>query len=52
MICSFLTNDNIYRYISSTGNNLTPYSIAIGEENIYFLTPYFKFIKRENIDDN
>ena len=30
MICSFLTNDNIYKYISNVGNNLTPYSIAIG----------------------
>ena len=44
MICSFLTNDNNYKYFSNMGNNLTPYSIAIGEEKIYFLTPYFKFI--------
>ena len=34
------------------GNNLTPYSIARGWENIYYLTPYFKFIKKENIDEN
>ena len=34
------------------GNNLTPYSIAIGEENIYFLTPHFKFIKSEKDSDN
>ena len=44
MVCSFLTNDKIYIYISSVGNNLTPYSIAIGMENIYFLTANFKFI--------
>ena len=50
MVCSFLTNDKIYKYISNMGNNLTPYSIAIGWENIYYLTPYFKFIKKENID--
>ena len=31
-------------------NNLTPYSIAIGWENIYYLTPYFEFTKKENID--
>ena len=49
-VCSFLTNDKIYKYISNMGNNLTPYSIAIGSENIYYLTPYFKFIKKENID--
>ena len=34
------------------GNNLTPYSLEIGEENICFLTPHFKFIKREKTDDN
>ena len=37
MICSFLTIDNIHRNISSMGNSLTPYSIAIGDEkNIFF----------------
>ena len=53
MICSFLSNDKIYKYISNMGNNLKPYSIAIGMENIYYLTPYFKFIKKEkiNVDD-
>ena len=50
MVCSFLTNDRIYKYISNMGNNLTPSSIAIGWENIYYLTPYFKYIKKENID--
>ena len=45
MICSFLTNDNIYKIFSNMGNNLTPYSIAIVEENSYFATPQFKFIK-------
>ena len=49
MICSFLTNDNIYKYISSMGNNLTPYSIAVGHENICFLTPHFKFIKEKRL---
>ena len=50
MVCSFLTNDKIYKYISNMRNNLTPYSIAIGWKNIYFLTPYFRVIKKENID--
>ena len=48
----FFSNDNIYKYISIMGINLTPYSIALGDENIYFLTPHFKFIIREKIDDN
>ena len=52
MICSFLTNDNICQYITKMRNNLTTYSIAIGEENIYFLTPHFKFIKRDRIVDS
>ena len=49
MVCSFLTNVNIYKYISNVGNNLIPYNIAIGEENIYFLTPDFECTKREKI---
>ena len=52
MVCSFLTNDRTYKYISNMGNNLTPYSIAIGWEIICYLTPYFRFIKEENIDEN
>ena len=52
MVCSFLTNDEIYKYISNMGNNLTPYSIAIGYENIYYLTPYFKFIKKDHFKEN
>ena len=45
MVCSFLTNDRIYKYISNMGKNLSPCSIAIGWENIYYLTPYFRYIK-------
>ena len=52
MVCSFLTSDGIYIYISNMGNNLTPRNIAIGWENIYYLTPYFKFTKKESIDEN
>ena len=48
-ICSFLTNDTIYKYISKMGNNLTRYSVAVGEQIIYFLTPHFKFINKNSI---
>ena len=51
-VCSFLTDDIIYKYNSNMGNNPVPYSIGIGWENIYYLTPYFRFIKIENIDEN
>ena len=50
MVCSFMTNDNIYEYISNMGNNLSPYSIAIGEKNYFLLAPNFKFIKKNKID--
>ena len=33
------------------GSNLILYSIARGEEIIYFLTPRFEFIERENIEN-
>ena len=49
-VCPFLTNDKIYKHLSNMGNNLTPYSIALVYENIYYLTPYFRYIKKKNID--
>ena len=52
MVGSFLTSDNIYEYVSNMGNNLTPYSIATGEENYYLLTPNFSFIKKDKIEYN
>ena len=52
MICSFMTSDNIYEYVSNMGNNLTPYSIATGEENYNLLTPNFSFIKKDKNDYN
>ena len=51
-VCSFLTIDDKYKYISNMGNNLTPNSFAIGDEYIHFLTPHFKFIKREMIKND
>ena len=48
-VCSFLTNDKIYKCISNMGNNLVPYNIAKGWENIFYLTPYFRYFKKENI---
>ena len=50
MVCSFITSDNIYEYIPNMGKNLSPYSVAKGEEKYYLLTPNFKFIKKDKID--
>ena len=52
MVCSFLTCDRIYEYISNMGNNLIPYSVAMGWDNYYLLAPNFKFIKKDKIDYN
>ena len=32
MVCSFMTSDEIYEYVSNMGNNVCPYSVATGEE--------------------
>ena len=50
VVCSFMTSDNIYEYISNMGNNLCPYSVATGEEIFYLLAPNFIFIKEDKID--
>ena len=50
MVCSFMTSDNIYEFISNMGNNLCPYSVATGEENYYLLAPNFIFTKKDKID--
>ena len=52
MVCSFMTSDNLYEYISNMGNNLCPYSVATGEENYYLLALNFEFIKKDKIDYN
>ena len=52
MVCSSMTSDNIYEYISNMGNNLCPYSVATGEEIYFLLAPNFKFLKKDKIDCN
>ena len=48
-VCSFLTNDRIYRYISNMGNNLTPYSIAIGFEIYIIYHHILNLLRKEKI---
>ena len=50
MVCSFLTSDEIYEYVSNMGNNLCPYSVATGEENYSLLAPNFACIKKDKIE--
>ena len=47
MVCSFLTIVKIYKYISNLVNNLIPYSIAKGEEKIYFLNQISSLLKEK-----
>ena len=49
-ICSFMTSDIVYDYISNMGNYLCPYSVAMGEENYYLLASNFEFNKKDKID--
>ena len=52
-VCSFLTNDSVYEYISNMGNNLTPYGIAIADENqLFFDCALQIYNKREKIDSD
>ena len=50
MVCSFLTSDNIYEYVSNMSNNLSPYSFATGDETYYLLASNFSFIEKDKID--
>ena len=50
MLCSFVTSDIIFEFISNMGNTLCPYSVATGKENYYLLAPNFIFIKKNKID--
>ena len=50
MVCSSMTSDNIYQYVSNMGNTFCPYSFATGKENYYLLAPNFSFIKKDKID--
>ena len=50
MVCSFMTSDNLYEYVSNMGINFSPYSLATGSENYYLLALNFKFTKKDKID--
>ena len=36
MVCSFMTSDNIYEYISNLGNYLSPYSVLQVKKIIFY----------------
>ena len=45
------TDDKIIHYISLVGNNMIPYTFAVGENYKYFLSSHYKFIQMERIEE-
>ena len=52
MIASFITDDKIYKYISLMDNNLIPWSVTTGGEYVFFITPHFKYVEKDQNDQN
>ena len=50
-ISKFKTDDKTIDYISFMGNNMIPYTFAIGEKNTYFISTHYKFIENNKIDE-
>ena len=49
-IFKFKTDDRIIEYTSLMGNNMLPYTFAIGEKYTYFLYHRYKFIENDKIE--
>ena len=50
-IFKFKTDDKIIDYISVIGNNMIPYTFAVGEKYTYFLSSHYKFIENDKIEE-
>ena len=48
-IFEFRTDAKIQDYISLMGNNLIPYTFAVGEKYTYFISIHYKFIENHKI---
>ena len=49
-IFKFKTDEKIIDYISLMGNNMIPYTLAVGEKYTYFLSSHYKFIENDRIE--
>ena len=49
-VLKFKTGDKIIDYISLIGNNMIPYTFAVGEKFTYFLSSHCKFIENDRIE--
>ena len=50
-ILKFETEDKIIDYISLMGNNMCPYTFAVGEKYTYFISTHYKFIENDKIEE-
>ena len=50
-ICEFRTDDKVLDYIALMGNNMTPYTFAVGEKFTYFVSTHYKFIENGKIQE-
>ena len=44
------TDDKSLDYISPLGNNMCPYTFAIGEKNTYLISTQYKFNKNDEVE--
>ena len=50
-IFQFKTDDRSIDYISLMGNNMVPYTFAIGEKYTYFISTHYKFFENDKIEE-
>ena len=48
-IFEFRTDDKILDYLSLMGNNMIPYTFAVGEKYTYFKSTHYRFFENERI---
>ena len=48
---NFNTNDKLIDYISLMGNNMSPYTFAIGENYPYFVSTRYKYFENDKIEE-
>ena len=50
-ILEFRTDDKILEYLSLMGNNMIPYTSAVGEKYTFFISTHYKFIENDKIQE-
>ena len=50
-IFEFRTDDKILDYIYLMGNNMIPYTFAVGKQYTYFISTHYKFLENDKIEE-